>query len=501
MMDGIDINAEYERIFGVEHRASLFDGDEQYAQLRQEIMEAPIPEFKKGILPFERIKILPYDEYLRSEVVKDFESRNIRTFFIKKYQRKKLICYGAGYFNIKTSKFVVFRLSFGSFNEYHKFLLESSYPVTRAFHEGYIAIEDGTISIEKHLSFDTASLAASFILGERTTFEEWRDHKGKSLNSYYTRFRNLEPDSAEYNSVPVFIKTDNPIGPQIIINDERSKTVGLLKIINMLQSPMVTLIESIKTLSCSYAPNNISLPSGKRVFMIHKHGRCSAYGYFEEKTQFFYICKGSRIALTENASYVGTSSSKARKRFLNKACTRYADYYLVNKDAKCKSASAAACYVLGEKSDYTIWKDAIGKYLKDVYPNYFFSAGIQNGLTTQDLFIEDIIFHLERNGTKHRTCNAEATYNNETGQITIKKRSLISLEVSSSFRYSVAGIKRLNLISKSCKKQADGYILINDVIIENPDVAASIVTGMTIKGLDSWLTPEGDTLGQVLQKI
>lgn len=260
MMEGFDINAEYERIFGVKHRASLFDGDEQYAHLRQEIIDAPTPEFKKkGNLPFERIKLLPYDEFLRSEIVKEFEDRNIQTFFIRKYENKELVCYGAGYFNIKSSKFVVFRLSFSRFNEYHKFILEKSYPLKRASYNGFFVIENGFIKIAKHLSFDTASLAASFVLGRSATFDEWKDHKGKSLNSYYTRFRNLEQDSPEFISVPVFVqnvRTDE-LTQQSEAEDLED---GIRKVMMLLQSPLTNIITSIQALNSTMAHSDIQIP-------------------------------------------------------------------------------------------------------------------------------------------------------------------------------------------------------------------------------------------------
>lgn len=489
-MEDFDIIAKYNELFGVEHRASLFDGDEQYAQLRQEIIDAPIQETSKQ-LPFERIKILPYEEFLRVQVVREHEERNIRTFSIRIYEGKKLVCYGAGYFNIKTSKFVVFKESFSTFNDYHGFLIEKVNSLN-----GYFSVENGIIKVIKNISFDTASLAASFVLGKSSTFSEWKDHKGKSLNSYYTRFRNLGEDSLEYTSVPNYVEKPMPISSKIT-EDEKHDNVsdGISRIIMLLQSPMKNIIHSLRALGTTLAPNNINLPNGKRIFMIHKHNRCYAYGYFDEETQYFYICKGSRVALEETVSYVGTTSSKARKRFLSKACTRYSDYYIVNKDAKCKSASAAACYALGDKVDYTVWKDALGYYLKDAYPKYFFTSGEKKETSNvQKKSVEDTTFHIVRTLTKQRTCNAEATYNSTTGKMTIKKGSIISLDVSSSFRYSVAGIKRLNIISRSCKKQPNGYLLISDVEFDSPNEAASVVTGSATNGWDSWVNSEGETL-------
>ena len=122
-----------------------------------------------------------------------------------------------------------------------------------------------------------------------------------------------------------------------------------------------------------YANNilNINVDGNSPLFYIKMEGVCNACGYYSIETNYFYIKAGSLIALHEDGAYMNTPSSIARKRLLDSVCVVDGNFYKLKRDAKCKSATAAACYVLGKAVTYSKWRDLKGKYLKDFYPNNF----------------------------------------------------------------------------------------------------------------------------------
>lgn len=66
MADQNDINEEYEKVFGTTSRETIFSADdENYASLRKEILDAKREFNVKKVLPFDGIKLYPYEEYLR----------------------------------------------------------------------------------------------------------------------------------------------------------------------------------------------------------------------------------------------------------------------------------------------------------------------------------------------------------------------------------------------------------------------------------------------------
>lgn len=100
-----------------------------------------------------------------------------------------------------------------------------------------------------------------------------------------------------------------------------------------------------------------------------REGRVEASGYYDSSLGYFYIKEGSHVAASIQRGFSSNSFYSPRLRFLREACVFEGYYYRVTKDAKCRSALAAACYVLGRPASYLDWKDEYGGNLEDYYPS------------------------------------------------------------------------------------------------------------------------------------
>lgn len=386
MAEDFDINEKYEEIFGVETRETLFSADDvEYKALRQEIIDAKREFNQKNSLPFEGIMLLAYDDFKRHEAVRLAEKQGYRIFYIRNFRNSKLVTYGAGYFNPKDSKFYVLKDCFFEESSYFKNLSNKLYGIKKlSFIDSFR--KDSGIMIERRLHiYESASLAASLYRGERTSFHEWKDDRGKALDAYYTKYRTSNIDEMEEKTFPDYIgpATPKPVPFQYTNKNGdaicRGKTTELMpdKSANTNTSKTIVgkIINSLLALHGNVSVNKADY-SDKHLFHMIVDGRCKVWGYFETGTNSFYICKGSLVSKIEGAEYVNTNSCKARARFLDKACADYDNqYYVVKKDIKCKSASAAACYALGSTVTYTLWIDDNNKFLKDYYPQCFFLGG------------------------------------------------------------------------------------------------------------------------------
>lgn len=105
----------------------------------------------------------------------------------------------------------------------------------------------------------------------------------------------------------------------------------------------------------------------KDLFYISE-GCVEATGYFDSNAGFFYIQEGSHVAASIQRGFSSNSFYSPRLRFLREACEFVGSYYRVKRDAKCRSALAAACYVLGRQASYRDWKDEYGACLDDYFP-------------------------------------------------------------------------------------------------------------------------------------
>lgn len=212
MADVFDINEEYERIFGKETRENIFSpDDEDYKSLRQFIIDSKREfNFKKS-LPFEGITLLSYEEIERAKIVEEASAKGYRIFYIRRYVKKELATYAAGYFNPKDSRFVILKGAFFSRTDYFTSLVRHFTPHTRMRFSTDYLYSNGVITQKYDWFFSSASLAASCILGRKCTFREWTDDAGKTLDAYYAKYESADIDDMEDKSFPDYIKPVSPL--------------------------------------------------------------------------------------------------------------------------------------------------------------------------------------------------------------------------------------------------------------------------------------------------
>lgn len=238
--------------------------------------------------------------------------------------------------------------------------------------------------------------------------------------------------------------------------------------------------------------------SDKHLFHMIVDGRCKAWGYFEPETNYFYICKGSLVSKIEEAEYASTTSGKARERFLDKACTDYdKSYYVVKKDAKCKSASAAACYALGRTVKYTEWIDDDNMFLKDYYPQRFFMSG---NIPVQNINKEkpkDHLFYLKQDPEPGRFCDAQGWYDPDKQYFILKAGSIISRELAPQYKGTPFEHSRNLFVQRNCILKNNNLVVLKDVTINSPTMAACHVTGRVVKKRTIWTDSQGNTINDI----
>jgi len=111
--------------------------------------------------------------------------------------------------------------------------------------------------------------------------------------------------------------------------------------------------------------------SNKHTFKLERVGICKARGYYDFYANHFYIMKGSKFVKSFNKSYSPSSSSATRERMIEKSCIDMGNYYIVDKDFKCRTATSAASVLMGKVSHYSYWIDDAGRCLADIYPTRF----------------------------------------------------------------------------------------------------------------------------------
>ena len=285
--------------------------------------------------------------------------------------------------------------------------------------------------------------------------------------------------------------------------------------------------------------------SNLHLFFIKEEGVCDAKGYFDKDTKFFYICKNSLVSYDTDIDYLVTDTEKARENFLEKACEEEKGFYRVVRDAKCRSASAAASYVLGRMSDHNYWTDIDGMKLSEIYPDVF-SAPQNNGKAKTRIkhplkinekspktkeqhnqdetrlnkaqvspIIEDSkkrmkvsqndssqrFYYITRENKGKRSCAAKGIYDKVNGKFVIKEGSELSLEVTSSYRYTASDIRRNKFIQLNCKVSRFNIKLKRDAICNSPDEAASFVLGEKANGWVEWKSYDGISLESFIYKV
>jgi len=273
------------------------------------------------------------------------------------------------------------------------------------------------------------------------------------------------------------------------------------------------------------------LISDKHLFFIKEKGVCDAKGYYNEELKYFFICKDSLVSYDTDLIYMSNDTENARENFLNKICEEDKGYYRVIRDAKCRSASAAACYVLGYISDQTYWKDSEGRLLSDVYPDVFSKPIHKNGVKqkrdqsskkkqeipkTEEKVPQSEkpknkrmtpkgrpprYYYIVRDNLGNRSCNAKGTYDKVNDKFILLSGSELAHEVTSSYRFTASDIKRKKFIQLNCGNSKWDFILKRDAICDSPDEAASFVLGEKTNGWIEWKSKDGISLESYISKV
>lgn len=346
---------------------------------------------------------------------------------------------------------------------------------------------------------------------------------------------NLFETEEEYNELRQYIMSEPQItyitkmlpfeGVELpIIEDKPKQRKRNSKIDTMIGNILASLIrkrqETLTTIVTSIQDEK-SVENDKHIFFIKEDGVCDASGYYDEEKKYFYVCKDSLVSFETDFIYMLNDEEKARDRFLKEVCEKDNGYYRVIRDAKCRSASAAACYVLGRESGQNSWMDSDGKLLYDVYPNVF-SDPIENKKPKKEIkHPEEPIkkqkvkqgrppryYYITREGIAGRSCNAKGEYDKINDKFVILAGSELSHEVSRTYSFSASDIKRKKFIQQYCGLartysgiSVSDYKLKKDGICNSPDEAACFVLGEVANGWKEWKSKDGISLEGYINKI
>ena len=103
MDDGQIDKSEVEKLFGSPRRVDLFDeGDDYYNVIRPYILSQPAESFKENELPFTGVKLTPYADYVKYQVIEDAKNQRQHIFYIKKSEKGNSdFCDAAGFYDKK----------------------------------------------------------------------------------------------------------------------------------------------------------------------------------------------------------------------------------------------------------------------------------------------------------------------------------------------------------------------------------------------------------------
>lgn len=259
----------------------------------------------------------------------------------------------------------------------------------------------------------------------------------------------------------------------------------------------------------THMPEDLS----RHLFFIKENGVCDASGYYNEEKKYFYICKGSLVSYDTDLIYMVTDKERARQNFIDKICIEVNGYYKVIRDAKCRSAAAAASYVLGYQDDFTRWKDAEGKTLSDVYPERYIPSNPKKEQepkeeqTNKEVVKDAIIgrppryYYIVRENMGKRSCNAKGTYDKVNDQFIIMEGSILAYDVTSNYRYTASDIKRNKFIQLNCGNSRIEHKLKRDAICTSPDEAACFVMGEKVNGWKEWKSKSGLSLESYINRV
>lgn len=475
-----DVNEQYENLFGSYTPINLFDTDEEYELLRQEIIMSDQPRVNKYRKPFENFRVASYQEVALLKNIEKSRNNAYRVFFIKRGEYGEYgFCNAAGFYNHSNSIFVILAYSYiiaeNRFlvNENDLLRARTSTLMKKSQPEGR-----NNRFLTQNIFCNSPKLAAAYVLGCNADATEWVNDKGKNILEIYPQLK----------ATPIVERRQE----DLIIPHSPTR----LATVQSKQNAM---------------PSTPSVIEQGHEFFIHKGGICRATGVYDPETTHFYILKDSLVAEKEDKGYVDSPSWKARQRFLEMACTPYGNYYKVTRNTKCKSASAAASYVLGRATSYTAWQDSQGKDLHAFWPDKFtmpcrkgkpfeeLRANLFDALPSSEKKSSDTrqIFYIVREKEHGRKCNASGYYDSTSQNFILQEGSLLALEPTLAYMSTTYNMMRMQFLDKYCKKEKEGYRLKRDQILSSPSQAASFVLGRTANGWTEWKDKENNPLGSI----
>lgn len=489
----LDINAEYERLFGTVPKKLLFD-DEEYAILRKEVDQSNVsvpPSLLESIvlsktmnteyripisiaqhwsqinvnLPFCGVEIVPYRVYAFNNKIVPQKQQYRNLFFVNSVgDGGRVIAQAAAYYVAQTDSFVVIKGSWFKEKSYSKTLIDYNQDILSDAFD----IDGGVYYARKDLVFDSAALAASIFLGKRADSSEWVRGNGQVLNKVYSRFRS--PDTLENDKrfFPGYVPKVDPGQPSA------SDILGLLK----------------KVIQTKSTTNESALQVSKHRLFFIKDENCNASGYYNTDDNYFYVCKGSKVASE------GLVDDK-RERFLANACQLSGATYVVIKEAKCRNAAAAAYYVTGKKLTHTAWRDERNRYLTNYYSREIIVS--ENGSDeTEDFLWNQHRFHIKLGDMgKHI---AVGLYHPDDRTFTLLSGSYLVKDVLPGFQYGKYGKVRERIIEEECNLIDRCYCLNKRHKCLSPTMAATIVLGREVNGNHFWVDDNGIDLESIAKQ-
>ena len=473
---------EVEKLFGQPKRVDLFDeSDDYYNVIRPYILLQPAESYKKKVLPFSGIELPPYVDYMRQLAIEDANKQKYHVFYIKKGTKGNVnYCDAAGYYQPSNKTFVILKYSYiistnnYSFNDLALQLQRRKAMMSKS------KTENDNRYLTDNIVLQNPIMSASFVLGTKASTIEWVDEKGRSILSFYPSLSQLQAQ-LQPPEPPIIVKNK----PVTIPKEKKEAILGIV------MGLLKTKEEKDKN---------------RQLFSVEEKGVCKAFGYYEPESGYFYVCKDSLVARYVDREYSYTPSGEARVRFIDKACVAEGKYFRVTKDAKCRNATAAASYVLGRTATYVEWIDVHGRGLNHYYPSRFYQSKDTNRKNVQQRSSvtgtkantsQRHMFFIKKNLGVLRNCDARGYYDPITKKFLLLEGSLLSIEVTSTYRYTASEILRKLFIKKNCIKLSSGFRLKKDALLDSPSTASSYVLGRNSNGGIDWSDSEGTMLRDI----
>lgn len=176
----------------------------------------------------------------------------------------------------------------------------------------------------KDTKCSSATIAASYVLGCHSSFEQWLDEKGCTLDEIYPEYfrKNIE-------------------------------------------SSLLEILDALKRKKNQEESHN-------HYFFIKRHTKtrsdCDASGFYDSYSKSFVLLKDSLLSLEATSLYNYSAEGVQRRLFIIKNCVQQHDGYRLKHDINFLSPSQAASFVLGHTSELGLeWVDYEGNTLLEFY--------------------------------------------------------------------------------------------------------------------------------------